>query len=127
MPKNPSHVLAGLLRNEETLEVDSPVRWIRGILIGLLGARRGAVELHQDIVTNRVNEGAEPLGLANAGLTSDGFEDPCESFLFDILNGRRRDKPRPQLDLQKIAKIGNEVGFRQRIAVPETSEIRRIK
>jgi len=41
----------------------------------------------------------------------------------DILGRVRRDKPRSQLDLEKIAKISNKVGFRQGITIPETAKI----
>ena len=108
-----------LLRDDRVFDVENLIRFFEMVGLKGLGARAGAIELEQDIVTDRVDEGTEAFGLADGVLAAECGDHPGESFLAQFLDGVRRQKAGAELDFQKLLKIGDKVLLDWTIAIAQ--------
>src|SRR5579883_549768 len=126
--KDLAHFLFHLPGRHGTEYVDCRV----GNLVGCLvfkraSAGRSAVLLKQNIVADRIDEGTEPLRLANAFRAAQDREEACKRFLANIFDGLWTTQADTQLQLNQFAEIRNKVFLRAEVAGAKTLQVRRIE
>src|ERR1700730_11047886 len=92
-----------------------------------LASCRGTVVFQQNIGTNGVNEGSQALRLSDSPLLPEGGYHPYERFLSKLVHNLGSQHACPQLDSQKLVKIGDKVLFGRRISFAQTLDVGFVK
>jgi hypothetical protein len=102
-------VLARLANDELGVGVGQFVGQFQMPFLERFGAPAYPLLLMQHILTYRVNESAEPFGLADGAFALQGHEDAPEGFLGEVLDAVRRKHTGTEQDPEQLPKIGNKV------------------
>lgn len=122
-----ANLVSFFLRDDGIFDVDNLVGLVKVVWLKGLNAGAGAEGLQQDIVADRVDEGAESLWLADGVAITQSGKNAGEGFLTEFIDAIGREHAGAQLDPQKLLKIGDKVLLGRPVAVAQPVQIGLIK
>jgi len=108
LSKHAANVLVGLPGDQQTFQIQHLIGPSQVKVLQRLAARARAVEFHQDIVADGVDEGAKTLRLPYASLLAESSDNTAERFLTKLVNGIGSQQAGAQLTPQALFKLGDK-------------------